>query len=33
MVLFGAAFYAGRRLRAAARRDVSAPEEQVATPV
>jgi hypothetical protein len=33
MVLFGVAFYAGRRLRAAARRDVSAPEEQVATPV
>jgi hypothetical protein len=33
MVLFGVAFYAGRRLRAAARPDVSAPEEQVATPV
>jgi hypothetical protein len=33
MVLFGVAFYAGRRLRAVARRDVSAPEEQVATPV
>jgi hypothetical protein len=33
LALFGVALYAGRRLRAAARRDVSAPEEQVATPV
>jgi hypothetical protein len=34
LALFGVALYAGRRLRASARRrDVSAPEEQVATPV
>lgn len=33
LALFGVALYAGGRLRAAARRDVSAPEEQVATPV
>jgi hypothetical protein len=34
LALFGVALYAGRRLRASARRrDVSAPEAQVATPV
>jgi hypothetical protein len=33
LALFGVALYAGRRLRASARRDVSAPEEHVATPV
>jgi hypothetical protein len=33
MVLFGVAIYAARRLRTAARRDVSAPEERVETPV
>jgi hypothetical protein len=31
MVLFGVAFYAGRRLRTAVRGDVSHPEKQVAT--
>ena len=33
MLLFGVAIYAGRRLRTAARRDVSAPEERVEAPV
>jgi len=33
LALFGVALYAGRRPRASARRDVSAPEEHVATPV
>jgi hypothetical protein len=32
LALFGSAIYAGRRLRAAARTDIPAPEEQVATP-
>ena len=32
LVLFGVALYTGRRLRTAVRTDVSAPEEQVATP-